>query len=267
MKLKIEYISGSRAWSYCCFHDDKTRPNLSISLDKEYYGRFKCWCCGKEGNLTEKQMKELNLSKKKKRTKPISINWEGLTQEYISFGYAFDKFYKLQELWDVAKDSLLQFHCGWNGKANTFPMYNIVGSGICTTGIQRVWLDGRKKAVHGSQLGLFVPEVQDNYTIFIVEGISDAVAVYDLGFDVIGKPCCTYGNKIIQHYLLESDIHSVIVIPDNDDAGIKSAVNTIKALRRIVSCNMFEFDGAKDIRERISKVSKEQVTKELELYL
>ena len=265
IKFKIEHISDNRAWSLCPYHDDTVRPNLSISLDKEYYGRFKCWACGKEGNLTDKQMEELNLSKKKKRLKPISINWERLTQEYALYS---DKWRELQELWDVRNTALLQFRCGWDGEAYTFPMYNIVGSGLCTTGIQRVWLDGKnKRAVYGSQLGLFMPNCLDDNTIFIVEGISDAVAVYDLGFDVIGKPCATYGDKIIQHFLLESDIHSVIVIPDNDEVGIKSAVNTIKALRRIVSCNMFEFDGAKDIREHISKTSKDQVTKELGQYI
>ena len=264
IKFKIEYVSDNRAWSFCPFHDDRTRPNLSISLDKEYYGRFKCWACSKEGNLTDKQMKELNLSKKKKRLKPTSINWEGLTELYNSDLY---KEARLQKLWNVSSNSLLQFRVGWDGEAYTFPMYNIVGSGLCTTGIQRVWLDGRKKAVHGSQLGLFIPECLDDNTIFIVEGVSDAVAVYDLGLDVIGKPCATYGDKIIQHFLIESDIHSAIIIPDKGWAGIKSGVNIVKALKDIVSCNVFAFDGDNDIREYISKVGRAQVVKELEFYI
>lgn len=265
-KFKIEYVSGNRAWSYCCFHDDKSRPNLSISLDKEYYGRFKCWACGKEGNLTDKQMKELNLGNKKKRIKPTYINWEGLAAQYNSELRGGNK---LQKLWDVSSDALLQFIVGWDGEAYTFPMYNQIGGGLYTTGIQRVWLDGNKKAVHGSQLGLFVPEtdVLDGHTIFVVEGISDAVAVYDIGFDVIGLPCATFGDKVLQQYLLGSDIHSVIIIPDNDDAGKKCAINTIKSLKGIVSCNMFEFDGSKDIRAYISKVGKEQAIVELRRYL
>ena len=211
-------------------------------------------------------MKELNLSKKKKRLKPISINWEGLTDKYrtqTTEGISN----KLSRLWGVSRLSLCQFGRGWDGEAYTFPMYNIVGSGLCTTGIQRVWLDGRKKAVHGSQLGLFMPECLDDNTIFIVEGISDAVAVYDLGFDVIGKPCATYGDKIIQHFLIESDIHSAIIIPDKGWVGIKSGVHTVTALKGIVSCNVFAFDGDNDIREYISKVGKEQVVKELEFYI
>ncbi|KKK85839.1 hypothetical protein LCGC14_2769200, partial [marine sediment metagenome] len=111
-KFKIEYISDNRAWSFCPFHDDKARPNLSISLDKEYYGRFKCWACSKEGNLTDKQMKELNLSKKNKRLKPISINWEALAQEYVEDNNVYGK---LQALWNVKRASLLQFSCGWDG--------------------------------------------------------------------------------------------------------------------------------------------------------
>lgn len=264
INFKVQYISGDRAWCYCLWHKDKSRPNLSISLDEKYYGSYKCWACNKKGVLTDKQMKELNLSKKKKRDKPTPINWEGLTELYSS-GMSGE--FRLQKLWDVSSDSLLQFKLGFDGEAYTFPMCDMVGLELYTVGIQRVWLNGTKRAVHGSQLGLFVPNSIDDNTIFIVEGISDAVAVYDLGFGVIGKPCATYGDKIIKHFLLENDIHSAIIIPDNDDAGIKSAMNTIKALKGIVSCNMFEFKGSKDIRAYISKVGKEQVKVELGYYI
>ncbi len=206
-------------------------------------------------------MEELELSKKKKRIKPISINWESLTHEYTLYN---DKWRELQELWNVRNDSLLEFSCGFDGQAYTFPMCN---GQYQATGIQRVWLDGRKKAVHGSQLGLFIPMDLAGNTVFIVEGISDAVAVYDLGFDVIGKPCATYGNKIIKDLVLESDIHSVVIIPDNDKAGQDSAWSLIKEIRHIVHYSLFEFSEGKDIREHIQIKGKQFVTDRLNRYV
>ena len=264
MTFKIQYISGNRAWCYCLFHKDNKRPNLCISLDEQYYGKYLCWACGAKGKLSNKQMEELVLSKKKRRTKPVPINWESLSQKYFKNLGVIDTI-KLMNLWDVESSALHQFRAGWDGEAYTFPMYNMIGSGLCITGIQRVWLDGRKKAVHGSQLGLFVPS--DDNVIFIVEGISDAVVVYNLGFDVIGKPCATYGDKVIKELLLASDIHSVVIIPDNDEAGKKSTIGLIRELRGIVNCNMFEFDAGKDIREYIQIKGKQFVTDRLNQYV
>lgn len=265
-KFKIQYISGNRAWCFCCFHKDNKRPNLCISLDEQYYGRYLCWACGAKGKLTTEQMKGLELAKKK-RIKPISINWEKLTEEYCS-QITEGTSNKLSRLWDVSRLSQCQFRRGWDGEAYTFPMYTMVGLGLYTIGIQRVWLDGRKKAVHGSQLGLFVAnDLEAGDVIFIVEGISDAVAIYDLGFEVIGKPCATYGDKIIKELLLASDIASVVIIPDNDEAGKKSAWGLIKELKGIVGCNMFEFYEGKDIRKHIQIKGKEFVAERLSQYV
>lgn len=261
--FKVEYISGNRAWCFCPYHNDVKRPNVSITLTKDYYGRWFCWACGEKGNLTEKQMEELNLSKKEKRIKPISIDWGELSALYSRVKPA-EHIVALSKKWNVENKSLFDFGVGCIADSYTFPMYNAQKEVI---GIHRRYPCGGKRCIEGSELGLFIPLPINDNIIFITEGISDAVVVYNLGFDVIGKPCATYGDKIIRHFLLESDIHSVIIIPDNDEAGLKSAVNTIKALKRIVSCNMFEFKGAKDIREYISKKGKEQVRRELDCYI
>lgn len=265
-QLKIVSTEPTMVWSYCCFHKDTERPNLSISLLDDYYGRYKCWACGKEGRLSTKQMKGLAVSKKK-RIKPISIDWNRLTEEYFKRLSVINNI-KLLDLWNINSNSIWQFRGGWDGEAYTFPMKSMVGSGLCITGIQRVWLDSRKKAIHGSQLGLFIPSNNNNdRSLFIVEGISDAVSVDDLGLAVIGKPCATYGDKIIKELLLEFDISSVIVIPDNDEAGCISTQKLVKVLSGIVNISVFEFEGAKDIREYIFLKGKDAVKQELLRYI
>ena len=257
-------------WSYCVFHNDNIRPNLSISLLDEYYGRYKCWACGKTGRLSKNQMNRLNVSalaplslrssKRKKRKFPTLINWMGLTLFYCDNYRPAIEGKALADLWNVRGDSLSDFSAGWDGEAYTFPMSNSDSERI---GIQRVWIDGKKKAVHGSRLGLFLPIIINTKTVFITEGISDAVAVYDIGFDVVGKPCATFGDNIIKDFIQSESISKIIIIPDNNDAGRKSCNDIIKAVRDIIDYKVFQFDKAEDIREYIFEQGKSNVKKEL----
>ena len=263
-QLNIVFIDNSNAWAYCPSHRDVIRPNLSISLLSRYYGRYKCWACGRVGCLSKEQMENLNMPKKKKRDKPIAINWASLTLSYYNNYRPAIEGVIITELWNVRGDSLSAFNVGWDSEAYTFPMYN---STLEVMGIQRAWTSGKKKAVHGSQLGLFVPITISTKILFIAEGISDAIALYDIGFSVIGKPCATFGDNIIKDFIHNKLISKVIIIPDNNDAGKKSCSNIIKTIKDIVNYNIFPFDEAKDIREYIKLKGKEVVRKELRKYI
>jgi len=61
-KLNIVYTERDLVWAYCPYHKDIYRPNLSISMLDKYYGRYKCWACGRDGCLSKEQMNKLNLS-------------------------------------------------------------------------------------------------------------------------------------------------------------------------------------------------------------
>lgn len=266
-QLNIVHTDYNKVWTYCPFHRDIKRPNLSISLSDKYYGKWRCWACGRNGCLSKEQMEKLNIpniSKKKKRNKPININWVNLTLFYYNNYRPAIEGVIVAGLWNVRGDSLSAFNIGWDNEAYTFPMYN---STLEVTGIQRAWVSGKKKAVHGSQLGLFVPITINTKMLFITEGISDAIAVYDIGFDVIGKPCATFGDNIIKDFVCNKLISKIIIVPDNNDAGKKSCNNIVKNIKGIVNYNIFQFDEAKDIRDYIAKVGKQQVKQELEKYI
>ena len=263
-QLKIVFCEHDKVWCYCPFHNDTIRPNLSISLLNKYYGRYKCWACGKEGQLSYAQMEKLNMSKKKKRDKPIAINWVSLALSYYNNYRPAIEGVIVAGLWNVRGNSLSAFNVGWDNEAYTFPMYN---STLEVTGIQRAWVSGKKKAVHGSQLGLFVPTTINTKILFITEGVSDAIAVYDIGFDVIGKPCATFGDNIIKDFICNELISKIIIIPDNNDAGKKSCDNIAKTIKGIVNYNIFQFDGAKDIRQLIQLKGKDYVRQELKKYI
>lgn len=263
-QLNIVCTEYNRVWCYCIYHKDTVRPNLSISLLDKYYGRYRCWACGRYGCLNKEQMEKLNMPKKKKRDKPIAINWASLALSYYNNYRPAIEGVIIAELWNVHWDSLSVFNVGWDSEAYTFPMYN---STLDITGIQRAWISGKKKAVHGSQLGLFVPIIINTKVLFVTEGISDAIALYDIGFSVIGKPCATFGDNIIKDFICNKLISKVIIIPDNNDAGEKSCNSIIKTIKGIVNYSIFSFDGAKDIRQLIQLKGKNYVRKELGRYI
>jgi len=262
--MKLAYKNSKRAWFYCWFHNDTKRPNLSITLEEPYYGRYRCWACGRSGVFTSRQLSKMGLNKMKKEEHTNEdLDWNSLVKEYQSNLFTT----LLLNLRPLDMD-FRAFGMGWDGEAYTFPMFNALGE---CTGIQRRFIDGNKGMVPGSKLGLFIPtNLLYEKTLFITEGISDACAVYDLGFEVIGRASCNTCVEILYDFIsFEPEIKRVIVIPDNDEVGLEGCHNLEIGIdnKCFVAINHFSYSGAKDIREYIIKVGKERVRDELRAYL
>lgn len=278
-KLKVVYSNNKRAWCFCPKHKDIHTPNLSITLTDDYYGYAKCWACGWEYIFSSEQIKELNLSKEK-RKKPVPIDWVALTNTYCRDLTEVYLLFKdvLPRQWNVHTRVLNRFRIGFDGSAYTFPMK--IDNKI--VGIQRRFSDGSKCCVDGSRLGLFVSTILNYETeLFICEGLSDAVVIQDIfGWcDVIGRPNCNYGKEIVRDWIDNEwtdiyydpqedwgDDRQIIIIPDNDKAGQKGALDLYAEITTNIdiNCKIFKFGKAKDIREYISKFGEEVVRHELE---
>lgn len=269
--IQIVKQTRKHAICFCPNHKDTKTPNLYITLTGDYYGSYYCFACGYHGRLSERAMEDLDL-KKKRRDKPVNIDWKQLVIDY--YNWYWDKHYSggivLSDILDISMDSALEFLTGWDGTAFTTPMYN---SSFDIIGIHRRFPNGKKCCVEGSQLGLFIScgyKQRCNETLFICEGFSDTVSVYDLGFFAIGKPSAQFGDDYILDFINQNKIEKVIIIPDNDktEVGFKAAeklafllvdktfaTTTIKSVR----------DDIKDIREYIKFKGKSFVQKELQL--
>ena len=291
LQLNIVSVEYDKAWSYCCFHKDTIRPNLSISLLDKYYGRYKCWACPAEGYLTKEQMGKLNLSHTvyKNNIHNLHTLWyqfaescHGNLQKFplLKLGLA-------KEL-NVSIQSLDDWLVGYDGNAFTIPMLRedlmeySRERGFC--GIQHRFPDGSKRCVTGSRLGLMYPHdrIGDYYT-FICEGFSDGISVWDLGLQSIARPHCrhTEGIKELFTESILADTEKIIIIPDNDTVGMEGAIELQYILSDLYysedewpcECEIFSFgsanntNGAKDIRELIQLRGKDYVRQELAKYL
>lgn len=264
-QLKIAHTSGGRAWAYCIFHNDKHTPNLSITLKGQYAGRWKCWACGKTGKI-KKSNSVIKLDYSGKCKSYCDIDWGKLQAYYVT---QLNRLPLLKEILckqlDVSAGSIERFRVGYEGSAYTIPMYR---HHLYVDGIQKRFPDGHKQNIKQSRLGMFMPRFMcdDTETLYICEGFSDTIAVANLGFNVIGIPCTCFDLKIIRTIVIDLYFHfgiqDIIVIPDNDEVGIESAEKIRKGMP--IDTHIFEFRGAKDIRDYIAKVGKLRVRQELE---
>lgn len=276
MKLQITHVGNSKAYCVCPRHLDK-RPSISIDLDGDYAGCFHCWSCGWSGKLSPETMAQL-VTKRKKRNRLITLDWEKLNQEYHNTWEVHGPCVSFNKPFDVNWVVLRAFQCGWDGSAYTFPMRLPNGQ---ISGIQRRWQDSTKCCVEGSQLSLFIPttllpqtkEIVDCGAsqgpsqvrpLFITEGVSDACSIYNLGFPAIGRPSCQGQEEMIKEYLELNGIENVVIVADNDKPGLKGMDSLINSLINVMGPESRALIPVnKDIRIDIEKLGREEVVKRL----
>lgn len=111
----------------------------------------------------------------------------------------------------VSFDSLRAFDTGWDGETATTPM-RIASRKI--VGIQRRWPDGTKRCVNGSKGGLFIPNGLNGASpLFVVEGVSDAEALYTIGLSVVGVYNAGANGEEVVTFAAGREI---VIVADND---------------------------------------------------
>jgi len=262
-RLKIVKVSKKRALAFCLWHDDTTTPNLNITLQGEYRGRYRCFACGEWGQLCEKELAMLNLDEGSKSKEAETVDFESLNLVYQA---ALNAFISKVNLWNIPGNSLLNFGMGWDNETYTFPMYD---GDFNVVGIQRRFLDGGKRCVPGSKGGIFATiycfDVGGKPWI-ITEGVSDAVTLYNMGFDnVIGRQSCSFDDSAIFKDLCKAyDPKSLFVIADNDEVGIKGANTFRKRLDKKYQdrCTIF-VPPYKDVRAWVQVMGRRNVKNKL----
>ena len=260
---QVEFVSGGRAWAFCTHHNDNNRPNISITLSPEYYGTWKCWACQAHGKLSKREMGRLNLKEHKvyKNDSKMRTRWDDLAFSYVKKLNSLPLLKQgLANEFNVDPGLMNKWRVGYDGNAFTIPMYrNYTGESVC--GIQRRFPNGKKCCVTGSKLGIMYPifSYPTDVPLFICEGVSDAICVNDLGYNSVARPHCYFND--LDEYFGDSLWEQVLIIPDNDEVGIKGGHALWDYLvknhnEQFTELITVEYDGAKDIREFIQKNGK-----------
>jgi len=157
----------------------------------------------------------------------------------------------------VCPSSVMALDAAWAAEysAWSFPMRDGDGNVI---GIQ---LRGEtKKAVTGSRLGLFLPNIDPQKICMVCEGASDCAALLTLGFYAIGRPSCCTGADHLKVALRRLGVRQIVIVADNDEPkesgqrpGIDGALKLQKDLR-MKSVIWMPSGRCKDVRQMVQKV-------------
>ena len=244
MVTKVEKVTKRRAYMFCPYHHDINNPSLAITLTGEYRGRWRCFGCNTWGQLSEQQLKRLNMEKGKeiKEAKP---DFDKLQKKYTwsLSGLGYPHIGLIEEF---KHTTLMDFGIGWDGTNYTIPMYD--ENGIC--GIQLRTVKGNKNSITGSSSGIFRShDAVDSDILYITEGCTDAMTLYDLGFNSIGKQSCNSTDNIVYNYVLDYHFNNILIMADNDKPGIDGANNLKEILSEIIDNIIIMIPPYNDVRE------------------
>ena len=123
----------------------------------------------------------------------------------------------------VTASSLWELDIGWSAehRAFSFPMRDEFGTVV---GIRLRRTEGFKWAIRGSRNALFVPSGSyfPDRTLCITEGPTDTAAALTLGLQVIGRPFCRGGTKMLVEMVRQLRA-PVAIISDADGPGVAGA--------------------------------------------
>lgn len=92
--------------------------------------------------------------------------------------------------------------------------------------------NGQKLSLRDGHEGLFVPDrTRDpGERLFVAEGETDTAALLGLGFEAIGRPSCQGGVRLTIEIIQRLKPALVVVVADNDPAGLRGAARLAGAL-------------------------------------
>ena len=260
---RVLRVSG--IFRLCCpFHREKT-PSCFLYDDNRLY----CFGCGTHADTIdyisrrdsvdfktalESLERDSGLSRMPRRIQsaPDRVEDDALPEQF--FSERMDRWradthpeeiVMLGERLGVDGECLFSLDVAWaeEHKAWAIPMRNADDRIV---GIRLRDNDGNKWAVKGSKQGLFIPRVQVGYDIVVTEGPTDCAAALSMGMFAVGKPMAMMASSEILRFISRNKARRVIVIADNDFAGLKGAAKLVDSCP-VPTCELVL--PTKDIRE------------------
>jgi len=161
--------------------------------------------------------------------------------------------------------NLKRLDVGWDGEAWTFPIRNTEDKIV---GIHRRFPNGNKRFIRGSRNGIFIPRGLNIVAseILICEGASDTLTALDLDFEAVGRTNCNASVKMLcDYFTYKVYAPKLIIIADNDLAGIRGAKKLAEALFAVNRVSHIIIPPAADLRAWKKKgLTREKLAENLE---
>lgn len=121
----------------------------------------------------------------------------------------------------LTDETLKRLDVGWHSQLGvwTFPMRNAAGK---TLGIRTRLVNGQKRAVRGSQSGLFIPRGFTAGRAYLLEGPTDTAAALDLGLNAFGRSSCSADVSLVVEFLKRWQVHDLVIFSQRDTAKLRN---------------------------------------------
>lgn len=191
-------------------------------------------------------------------TKTVTRDWPRFAAECVAA--LPDQCPLAQEL-GVSEWTMGALMLGWSEEhgAYTFPMRDGDGTII---GIRTRYRNGEKRAIRGSQNGLFIPRGEPNGELWICEGPTDCAALLTVGFYAIGRPSNTAGHdQLVRYCQRHPKCRDVVILADRDAKPVTEQATMMAARELAASLKKLgkrvkmirPRRGIKDVREWINR--------------
>lgn len=191
-------------------------------------------------------------------TKIVARDWRRFVAQCIAA--LPDQCPLAQEL-GVSESSVGALQLGWSVEhgAYTFPMRDGDGKII---GIRTRYRNGEKRAILGSQNGLFIPRGEPSSELWICEGPTDCAALLTVGLYAVGRPSNTGGHdQLVRYCQRYRKCRDVVIVADRDAKPVTENVTMMAARELAASLKKIgkrvklirPRRGIKDVREWINR--------------
>jgi len=253
--VDVEAEFGNELIIFCPYHNNNRTPAGEVSKE---HGRFFCFGCQTTKSLEEFIMFMTGRSYFETlryiRSKGSEVNLESVINktlysppDFVQYDEVLIKRLNNQALESpravryfegrkITKESMLKFGLGFSEKQDsvTVPMHS--PDGMCIGFVART-IEGKEfKNTPGlpkSKILFNLHRVKTSNTVYIVESSFDAIRLDQVGFPAVA----TLGANVSvsQIRLLEKYFNNIVLVADNDEAGIIMTEKLIEKLGHIVT--------------------------------
>lgn len=198
------------------------------------------------------------LGRPYKARTPCRVDWDTLNKVFVA-SITDKQCNKLANNLGVTPESLKQLSIGWSRTRNayTFP---VRGAQCEIVGIQTRQLNGQKRMIRGSRVGVFTdfPCSELPAVVYITEGVSDTASAKTIGLSAVGRFNAVSCAEILRILLANRMIH---IIADNSGPEIQGATQLVWDLRKAgINSNLIVLPFCvKDLREAVNEYGREPV--------
>lgn len=236
-ELKLEQAQDTGhnfEWlALCPFHNDKEAGSFFVNAKS---GFFTCFACGVSGNIfqlvkrTKGKIVTIPDHFAKQKTKKVrQVDW-GV---YLNAPIAIDNEYLINKR-HLNNDIIRKFSIRDTNRGIAFPLFNWEGQII---GFQeRLYIpDPMRYILHGERPLFYTPltpdELAQKQKVYVVEGIFGVANAFKYGYTAIAVMGASSITPLTFEVLTNPE---VVVLFDNDEAGIKNCRHILEIANRKV---------------------------------